>query len=206
MDQSLFDRSKRAFDAIFSGALLILLSPFLCITSAMVATKLGRPILFRQARPGRNAREFELIKFRTMLNVDPDTETITNEQRMTPFGSKLRSLSIDELPSLLNILKGDMSFVGPRPLLTRYLPLYNETQSRRHEVRPGLTGLAQVNGRNALDWPERFSLDVHYVDNRSWCLDVSIILRTVKKVVQREGISSEGNSVGAPFEGTAVPE
>lgn len=184
-----------------SGLALIGLAPVLGITALCVAAKLGRPVLFRQQRPGRSGEIFELVKFRTMLNVDEAGGIITDEQRMTRTGSMLRALSVDELPSLVNIFRGDMSFVGPRPLLVQYLPLYSADQCRRHDVRPGLTGLAQVNGRNALDWERRFELDIEYVDNRSWMLDLHILFKTVDKVLRRDGISSTGHSAGAPFTG-----
>lgn len=196
-----FDTTKRAFDITASGLALVALAPVLAVTGAYVAVKLGRPVLFRQERPGRYCELFELLKFRTMLNVDETNDVVTDDQRMTRIGSKLRALSIDELPSLINIFRGDMSFVGPRPLLVQYLPLYSANQARRHDVRPGLTGLAQVNGRNALNWSRRFELDIEYVDRRSWWLDVKILIQTVDKVFRREGISSEGYAVGAPFTG-----
>lgn len=196
-----FDTTKRVFDITASGLALVALSPVLGVTGLCVALKLGRPVLFRQERPGRYGEPFELVKFRTMLNVDETNDVVSDQQRMTHTGAILRSLSIDELPSLINIFRGNMSFVGPRPLLTQYLPLYSANQSRRHDVRPGLTGLAQVNGRNALDWSRRFELDIEYVDRRSWWLDVKILVKTVNKVFRREGISSEGYTVGAPFTG-----
>lgn len=196
-----FDTTKRLFDVVASGLALVALSPVLGATAVSIATKLGRPVLFRQERPGIHGRSFELVKFRTMLNVDESGGVVTDEQRMTPFGSRLRTLSLDELPSLINVLRGDMSLVGPRPLLVQYLPLYSSEQSRRHHVRPGLTGLAQVNGRNALDWTRRFQLDVEYVDTRSWMVDLAILFKTVAKVLRREGITSDGYAVGAPFTG-----
>lgn len=196
-----YDAAKRAIDVTASAAGLIAASPVIAGTYALVRWKLGSPVLFKQERPGLNGEVFELVKFRTMLNVDEKRGIITNEQRMTTVGRRLRAWSLDELPSLVNILKGDMSLVGPRPLLTKYLPLYNERQARRHEVRPGLTGLAQVSGRNALDWESRFEYDVYYVENRSFRLDLKIIMKTVGKVLRRDGISSEGHAVGAPFQG-----
>lgn len=204
-----YDAVKRAFDVTASAAGLIAASPVIAGTYALVRWKLGSPVLFKQERPGLNGEVFELVKFRTMLNVDEKRGIITNEQRMTTVGRRLRAWSLDELPSLVNILKGDMSLVGPRPLLTKYLPLYNERQARRHEVRPGLTGLAQVSGRNALDWESRFEYDVYYVENRSFRLDLKIIMKTVGKVLRRDGISSEGHAVGAPFHGApseSLPE
>lgn len=199
-----YETTKRAFDVVAAGATLVLLSPLLIAIGILVAMRLGRPILFRQPRPGLNGEVFELVKFRTMLNVDESRGLVTNAERMTPLGARLRSWSLDELPSLINIIRGDMSFVGPRPLLVRYLPLYSEEQARRHEVRPGLTGLAQVNGRNALNWDRRFELDLYYVDNRSWSLDVQIMWKTVLKVLYREGISTDGHVVGAPFAGDST--
>ncbi|AWH92927.1 sugar transferase [Dietzia lutea] len=198
---TLFDRSKRAFDVLASSLALIVTAPVTIVLSVLIAVKLGRPVLFRQARPGQHGEVFELVKFRTMLNPDPSRGIETNEDRMTAFGSKLRNWSLDELPSLWNILTGDMSLVGPRPLLTTYLPLYTAEQARRHEVRPGLTGLAQVNGRNQLDWESRFEFDVEYVDNRSWRLDAKILALTFQKVLKREGIATTGHVVGAPFQG-----
>lgn len=200
--RKLFDVSKRAFDIVASSIALVLVSPVLGVTALLVRVKLGKPVIFRQMRPGRDGEIFELRKFRTMRNVDEHRGVVTNEQRMTSFGRKLRSLSLDELPSLWNILRGDMSVVGPRPLLVKYLSLYSPEQARRHDVRPGLTGLAQVSGRNALDWESRFKLDVHYVDRRSWRLDLVIILRTVLKVLQSDGINTDGYAVGAPFTGS----
>lgn len=196
-----FDAAKRAFDVAASAAGLVLASPIIAGTYVLVRWKLGSPVLFRQERPGLNGEAFELLKFRTMLNIDEELGIVTNEQRMTPLGRKLRASSLDELPSLVNVFKGDMSMVGPRPLLKKYLPLYNERQAKRHDVRPGLTGLAQVNGRNALDWSSRFEYDVHYVQNRSFILDLSILVKTVGKVIRREGINAEGHAVGSPFQG-----
>lgn len=201
-----FNVSKRTFDIAASATALITLAPLMLVVGTTIAIRLGRPVLFRQQRPGRNGQIFEMIKFRTMLNPDPLRGVVTNEQRMTGLGSKLRAWSLDELPSLWNVFVGDMSLVGPRPLLTSYLPLYSGTQGRRHEVRPGLTGLAQVNGRNALDWEARFDLDVQYVDNRSWRLDIHILALTVKKVLQKDGISTAGFAVGAPFQGSGASE
>lgn len=201
-DKRVFDASKRAFDVAASAVALVALAPVMGSVGALVALKLGRPVLFRQERPGRDGKVFELVKFRTMLNVDEAQGVITNEQRMTSFGSSLRALSLDELPSLINVLKGDLSLVGPRPLLVKYLSLYTPEQARRHEVRPGLTGLAQVSGRNSLAWEERFSRDVHYVDNRSWMMDLKILALTVVKVLRRDGITTGNNVVGSPFTGS----
>lgn len=201
-----FDRSKRAFDVVVSAIALVLLAPVMVIIGALVVTQLGRPVLFSQARPGRGGKVFQLLKFRTMLTIDEGRGLVTNAQRMTPVGGWLRSWSLDELPSLWNVLRGEMSIVGPRPLLVEYLPLYTPTQARRHEVRPGLTGLAQVNGRNSLDWESRFAFDVDYIERRSWSLDLLILARTVRKVLQRDGISSDGHVVGAPLAGVRQEE
>lgn len=193
---------KRLFDLVCSTLGLLLLSPALVIVALMIRRHLGSPVLFRQVRPGLNGRPFEMIKFRTMLDaIDAQGNPLPDAQRMTPFGRFLRSTSLDELPELWNVLKGDMSLVGPRPLLMEYLPLYNERQARRHEVRPGVTGWAQINGRNALGWPEKFELDVWYVENRSLWLDVKIIFLTIRKVFIREGISADGEATMAKFTG-----
>lgn len=197
-----YDFFKRGIDLVGSLMLIVLTSPVQLIVAFLIALRLGRPVFFRQSRPGKDGKVFTLLKFRTMLNLDESRGITSNEQRMTPFGSRLRSTSLDELPSLWNVLRGDMSLVGPRPLLVKYLPLYSEEQARRHEVRPGLTGLAQVNGRNALDWNSRFKFDVYYVDNRSIRLDLQILMKTAFKVVKRDGIATDGHVVGAPFEGT----
>lgn len=193
---------KRMMDILVSMAALILLSPVLLAVALLVRLKLGSPILFRQQRPGLHGKSFDIIKFRTMLDAEaPDGTLLPDAQRLTPFGKALRASSLDELPELLNVLKGDMSLVGPRPLLMQYLPLYSPRQARRHEVRPGITGWAQVNGRNAVDWPERFELDVWYVENRTLLLDLKILLRTVTGVLRREGISQEGHVTMEPFTG-----
>lgn len=196
-----YDFAKRVLDIIISGVAMIALAPVLGLVAVLVAVNLGHPVLFRQARPGLHGRVFELVKFRTMLDADEEHGVVTNEQRMTPFGSKLRAWSLDELPSLWNIFRGDMSLVGPRPLLVKYLRLYSSEQMRRHDVRPGLTGLAQINGRNGLDWERRFALDVLYVDTRSLNLDLRILVRSFEKVLRREGIATIGHVVGAPFVG-----
>ena len=194
---------KRLLDVVLSGIALIILSPVLLVTAILVRTKLGYPVLFRQERPGKDERIFKLCKFRTMTDArDENGELLPDEVRLTKFGRFLRSTSIDELPELWNILKGDMSIVGPRPLLVRYLPRYNAEQRRRHSVRPGLTGHAQANGRNALSWEEKFSLDVYYVDHISFILDAKTILLTVKNVLKREGISSETSATMEEFMGT----
>jgi sugar transferase EpsL len=189
---------KRLFDILLAGAALMLLAPLLACIALAVAIALGRPVLFRQQRPGRNGELFEMLKFRTMLGgTMPDGTPLPDAQRLTRFGRWLRSTSLDELPGLWSVLRGDMSLVGPRPLLVEYLPLYNARQARRHEVRPGLTGWAQVNGRNALSWDEKFELDIWYVDNRSFLLDLRILLLTIKKVLLRHGITAS-NDVTMP--------
>ncbi|MFB9146795.1 sugar transferase [Halomonas alkalicola] len=194
---------KRLFDIVASLTALILLSPVLLIVALLVRRKLGSPVLFRQVRPGLHGKPFEMIKFRTMLDAyDDQGKPLPNEQRLTRFGKLLRSTSLDELPELWNVLKGDMSLVGPRPLLVEYLPLYSKHQARRHEVCPGVTGWAQVNGRNAISWEEKFNYDVWYVDHQSFWLDVKILLLTVKKVFVREGISSSENVTMPKFRGS----
>lgn len=182
---------KRATDVAVSAAALLVLSPVIAGTALAVAIRLGRPVIFSQPRPGLHGKVFMLRKFRTMLPVDESRGQVTDDDRMTSFGRALRSTSLDELPTLWNVVRGDMSLVGPRPLLVEYLPLYSERQARRHEVRPGVTGLAQVSGRNLLDWPTKFELDVRYVETLSWKLDLHIIVRTVGAVFKREGISAE---------------
>ncbi|MEA5669842.1 sugar transferase [Pseudomonas sp. MH2] len=193
---------KRLFD-IFSSAMgLLLLSPVMLFVAWQVKRKLGAPVLFRQVRPGVNGKPFGMIKFRTMRDaVDANGVVLPDAERMTPFGAFLRSSSLDELPELWNVLKGDMSIVGPRPLLMEYLPLYSPEQYRRHAVRPGVTGWAQINGRNALGWEEKFKLDTWYVDNRSFWLDLKIIFMTVLKVVRRDGISAAGEATMSKFTG-----
>lgn len=193
---------KRFFDITVSLLGLIALSPVMVVVAWNIRRKLGSPVFFRQVRPGRQGKPFEMIKFRTMKDaVDAEGNPLPDALRMTPFGGFLRSSSLDELPELWNVLKGDMSLVGPRPLLMEYLPLYNPQQYRRHEARPGVTGWAQVNGRNAISWDEKFKLDVWYVDNQSLCLDVKIICMTVKKVLVRDGISAEGEATMSKFTG-----
>jgi lipopolysaccharide/colanic/teichoic acid biosynthesis glycosyltransferase len=195
---------KRFCDIVVSALDLFLLAPVLVVVAFQIRRKLGSPVLFRQVRPGRNGKPFEMIKFRTMRDaVDADGKLLPDPERMTPFGSFLRSSSLDEMPELWNVLKGDMSLVGPRPLLMEYLPLYSPEQNRRHEVRPGVTGWAQVNGRNAISWEDKFKLDVWYVDNRSFWLDLKILFLTVKKVVIRDGISAEGEATTKYFEGNS---
>ncbi|HLR21305.1 MAG TPA: sugar transferase [Tissierellaceae bacterium] len=194
---------KRLMDIILSLVAIIVLSPVLLVVVILVRFKLGNPILFKQRRPGLNEEIFTMYKFRTMTNErDDDGELLSDSDRLTKFGKLLRSTSLDELPGLFNILKGDMSIIGPRPLLVEYLPLYNEHQKRRHEVRPGLSGLAQINGRNAISWKDRFNLDVEYVDNISFINDWKIIFLTLKKVVVREGISSNTSVTMEPFQGS----
>lgn len=194
---------KRIIDIIVSAIALILLSPVIAFVAWKISKKLGSPVLFRQVRPGMNDKPFTMVKFRTMRDaVDKNGNPLPDSERMTPFGNFLRSTSLDELPELWNVLKGDMSLVGPRPLLMEYLPLYSKEQARRHEVRPGVTGWAQINGRNAISWEEKFKLDVWYVDNQSLWLDVKILFLTVKKVFIKDGISADGHVTMPPFEGT----
>ncbi|MCM3539126.1 sugar transferase [Priestia endophytica] len=193
---------KRPLDIVLSLIAIICLSFVFVIVAFLVRIKLGSPVLFKQKRPGMNEKIFLMYKFRTMTDErGEDGELLPDDVRLTKFGKFLRSTSLDELPELFNILKGDMSLVGPRPLLVQYLPLYNKHQKRRHEVRPGLSGLAQVNGRNAISWEEKFNLDVEYVGNVSFSLDIKIIFLTIKKVFIREGINSETAATIEPFEG-----
>ena len=194
---------KRLFDIVVSaGALLVLALPLLVVVW-MVRRKLGSPVFFTQVRPGMHGKPFKMVKFRSMTSErGPDGELLPDAVRLTPFGRFLRSTSLDELPELWNVLKGDMSLVGPRPLLMEYLPLYSPEQARRHEVRPGITGWAQVNGRNAISWEDKFKLDVWYVDHRSLWLDIKILWLTVKKVLVREGISAAGEATMGKFTGT----
>lgn len=190
---------KRAFDVSFSLSCLTLLSPLMCILAVMVPIQMGKPILFKQTRPGLNGKPFTIYKFRTMRDLrDQEGRLLPDEERLTPFGCWMRKYSLDELPQLFNVVKGDLSVVGPRPLLMSYLPLYSPEQARRHEVKPGITGWAQVNGRNALSWEEKFALDVWYVDHWSLLLDVKILWMTVIQVFHAEGISMDGY-VGAPL-------
>ena len=193
---------KRILDIILSLIALIIFSPLLIITAILVRFKLGSPILFRQARPGKNEKIFHILKFRTMTDEkDKDGNLLPDEIRLTKFGQFLRSTSIDELPELLNILKGDMAVVGPRPLLVQYLDRYNDEQRHRHDVKPGLTGLAQVNGRNGITWEEKFNYDLQYVKNVTFLGDCKIILQTVQKVFQRQGISSATSVTMEEFKG-----
>lgn len=193
---------KRKMDFILSLIAIIILSPILLAVAILVRFRLGSPVLFKQERPGMNEKIFTMYKFRTMTDEkDENGELLPDSVRLTRFGKLLRSTSLDELPELFNIIKGDMSIIGPRPLLVQYLPLYNEDQKRRHEVRPGLSGLAQVSGRNAITWEEKFRLDVQYVDNVSLLEDWKIIFLTIKKVFVREGINSESSATMEPFKG-----
>ena len=194
--------SKRLFDIIAALIGLGILSPFILLTAILVCIFLGTPILFSQQRPGYKGRPFFIYKFRTMTDrLGADGNLLPDSERLTPFGRFLRSLSLDELPELFNILRGEMSFVGPRPLLIQYLPLYSPEQARRHDVVPGLTGWAQVNGRNAIDWPTRFKLDVWYVDHWSFWLDIQIILMTVRKVFKPTDVNQEGQATVEYFTG-----
>ncbi len=193
---------KRGLDILGAGIGLIILSPVLIVTSIMVRRKMGSPVLFRQTRPGRHGRPFEMIKFRTMREaIYADGRLLPDAERLGNLGRFLRSSSLDELPELWNVLKGEMSLVGPRPLLVEYLTLYSDEQARRHEVHPGITGWAQVNGRNAISWEEKFALDVWYVDNRSIWLDLKIIMLTIHKALKREGVSAEGEATMPKFTG-----
>lgn len=194
---------KRLFDFFIAFFTLVALLPVILIITLLIRFKLGSPTLFTQERPGLNGKIFKIMKFRTMLDgKDKHGNLLPDDERMTKFGTFLRSTSLDELPGLFNVLKGDMSLVGPRPLLVQYLPLYNKEQARRHNVRPGITGWAQVNGRNAISWEQKFELDVWYVDNQSFLLDLKILLLTVKKVFVREGISADGHVTIEPFKGS----
>ena len=194
---------KRIFDLVLAVLGLLLLGLPLLFLTWKIRQKLGSPVFFRQTRPGLHGKPFEMVKFRTMTDSrGPDGQLLPDALRLTPFGRFLRAASLDELPELWNVLKGDMSLVGPRPLLVEYLPLYSADQSRRHEVRPGITGWAQVNGRNALSWDEKFKLDVWYVDHRSLWLDIKILWLTVRKVLVREGISAAGEATMSKFTGS----
>lgn len=193
---------KRVFDVVVSAIALLFLCPVIAIVAWQINLKMGSPVLFRQVRPGLNGIAFEMVKFRTMKDaLDAQSNPLPDSERLTPFGQFLRSSSLDELPELWNVLKGDMSLVGPRPLLMEYLPLYNPEQYRRHDARPGVTGWAQINGRNTLSWNEKFKLDVWYVDNQSFWLDIKILFLTVQKVLLRDGISAEGEVTTARFKG-----
>lgn len=195
---------KRAFDFVVALVLLLMLSPLILATAILIAWGMGSPVIFRQQRPGLNGRPFEVLKFRTMSDkVGPDGRLLPDEARLTALGAVLRRFSLDELPQLFNVLKGEMSLVGPRPLLMEYLPLYSAVQMRRHEVRPGVTGWTQVNGRNALSWEDKFALDVWYVDNRSFWLDLKILAMTAGRVFSGSGVSKEGFATTEKFRGTA---
>ncbi|SCC72427.1 sugar transferase [Acinetobacter albensis] len=194
---------KRLLDIIIASIALILLSPLYAFVAYKVKKNLGSPVLFRQVRPGLHGKPFEMIKFRTMKDaVDAQGNPLPDSERLTPFGKMLRSTSLDEMPELWNVIKGDMSVVGPRPLLTEYLPLYNAEQAKRHHVRPGMTGHAQVNGRNAIGWEEKFKLDTWYVENQSTLLDFKIMFKTVHKVLAKDDISAEGEVTMTKFTGT----
>ncbi len=196
---------KRPLDALLATSALIVLSPVMLTTAVLVRTRLGSPVIFTQDRPGLNEKVFRLYKFRTMTDKrDGDGNLLPDEERLPEFGRKLRATSLDELPELFNIIRGDMSIVGPRPLLVKYLPRYNEHQKRRHDVRPGFTGLAQVHGRNSISWEEKFDWDVKYVDRITFATDVKIILDTIKTVFAREGISAEGSATMEEFMGSEV--
>lgn len=196
--------SKRILDFILSFLAVVILSPVMVIVALLVRVKLGSPVLFKQARPGKDERIFHMYKFRSMTDDrDENGQLLPDEVRLTSFGKLLRSTSLDELPELFNILKGDMSIVGPRPLLVQYLPLYNEEQKHRHDVRPGITGYAQANGRNAITWEERFEMDVYYTRHLSLRMDLGILFRTVKVVLKREGISSETAATMEVFRGNS---
>jgi len=197
---------KRIFDCLVSAVALVLLAPGLVFLAALVFMKLGRPVIFRQRRPGMRGRIFEACKFRTMTEArDTAGRLLPDEVRLTPFGRWLRATSLDELPTLWNVLCGNMSLVGPRPLLVQYLALYSPEQARRHEVRPGITGWSQINGRNSLSWEEKFRLDVWYVDHRTFWLDLKIIVLTVMKVLRRDGIAAAGEATMPLFTGTRGP-
>lgn len=193
---------KRLIDIVLSGCALVVLSPILLIVALLVRTKLGAPAIFKQKRPGLNEKIFEMYKFRTMTDEkDENGELMPDEVRLTSFGKKLRSTSLDELPELINIFKGDMSIVGPRPLLVSYLERYSSEQKKRHAVKPGITGLAQVEGRNSLSWEEKFNFDIEYVNSVSFLLDIKIVFKTVSVVLKREGISSSTSSTMEEFKG-----
>lgn len=194
---------KRVLDVVIASTALLLLSPVYFFVAYKVRKNLGSPVLFRQVRPGLHGKPFEMIKFRSMKDaVDENGNPLPDSERLTPFGQMLRSSSLDEMPELWNVIKGEMSIVGPRPLLMEYLPLYNSEQAKRHNVRPGMTGYAQVNGRNAISWEEKFKLDTWYVENQSLWLDFKIMLKTVKKVLAKDDISAEGEATMTKFTGT----
>ncbi len=196
---------KRIFDLTFALSLSVLLLPVLAVLAALIRIQMGTPVLFTQLRPGRNGKLFTILKFRTMNDLkDENGRFLPDDLRLTPLGRKLRDSSLDELPQIYNVIKGEMSFVGPRPLMVEYLPLYSTEQARRHEVRPGITGWAQVNGRNSISWEEKFGLDVWYVDHQSFLLDLKILVMTLLRVVQKKGVDHDLTRVGAgPFRGSA---
>ncbi|MBC9229537.1 sugar transferase [bacterium SPL81] len=198
---------KRLLDIVIASIALVLLSPLYFYVAYKVKKNLGSPVLFRQVRPGLQGKPFEMIKFRTMKDaLDEQGNPLPDSERLTPFGKMLRSTSLDEMPELWNVIKGDMSVVGPRPLLMEYLPLYNKEQAKRHDVRPGMTGHAQVNGRNAISWEEKFKLDTWYVENQSIWLDFKIMLKTVKKVIAKDDINEAGEVTMTKFTGTTSEE
>lgn len=203
MKGTAYDPLKRVIDFAVSGIALIATAPLQAVVALWVRRKLGSPVLFRQQRPGKDQVVFELVKFRTMLPSDPARGLVADKERMTAFGALLRSTSLDELPTLWNVLKGDMSIVGPRPLLVHYLDRYTPEQARRHEVRPGITGLAQVSGRNSISWDEKFAKDVEYVDERSLRLDATVVFRTIAQVFRRHGIAAEGDVSMPEFMGSS---
>ncbi|KRI40258.1 sugar transferase [Acinetobacter baumannii] len=194
---------KRLLDIVIASSALVLLSPVYALVAYKVKKNLGSPVLFRQLRPGLHGKPFEMVKFRTMKDaLDLDGSPLPDSERLSAFGKMLRATSLDEMPELWNVIKGDMSIVGPRPLLMEYLPLYNREQAKRHNVRPGITGHAQVNGRNAISWEKKFELDTWYVENQSLWLDFKIMLKTVKKVIAKDDISAEGEATMTKFTGT----
>lgn len=194
---------KRLLDIVIASSALVLLSPVYALVAYKVKKNLGSPVLFRQVRPGLHGKPFEMVKFRTMKDaLDVEGNPLPDSERLTPFGKMLRATSLDEMPELWNVIKGEMSIVGPRPLLMEYLPLYNSEQAKRHHVRPGITGHAQVNGRNAISWEKKFELDTWYVENQSLWLDFKIMLKTVKKVIAKDDISAEGEATMTKFTGT----
>lgn len=198
---------KRLLDIVIASSALVLLSPVYALVAYKVKKNLGSPVLFRQTRPGLHGQPFEMIKFRSMKDaVDAQGNPLPDSERLSAFGKMLRSSSLDEMPELWNVLKGEMSIVGPRPLLMEYLPLYNEQQAKRHNLRPGITGYAQVNGRNAISWEKKFELDTWYVENRSLWLDFKIMLKTVQKVLSKDDISAEGEATMSKFTGTSEPK
>lgn len=195
--------TKRLFDIAAAGGALVMLSPLILAIALLIRFQMGKPVLFKQLRPGLGGKPFKLVKFRTMTTPKPGEDGVdTDRARLTPLGQRLRGSSLDELPELWNVLRGDMSLVGPRPLLMQYLPRYTSEQARRHQVRPGLTGWAQVNGRNALSWEEKFRLDVWYVDKRSWWLDLKIIWMTVMQVIRARGVNAPGSATMPEFMGS----